>query len=206
MSDLQRWLSLCERAGAKGDAAAVYARLAERYAEPHRACHTLDHIAFCLDEFEPVRHLATWPNEVEMAIWFHDAVYAPAARDNEARSAEVARQACAEMKLPKAFGKRVFHFIIATQHHVVPSDPDARLIGDVDLAILGQPADRFDDYERRIRQEHAHVAANDFRAARAAILRDLLARPHVYSTEHFRERYEAQARANLERALARPRP
>lgn len=205
MAELGRWLELCRRANAKGAPEAIYDRLAELYSRPARAYHSLDHVAHCLDEFATARHLAVRPNEVEMAIWFHDAIYVPGARDNEARSAELARQCCREMKLPKAFGKRVFHLVIATQHLDTPQDPDARLIADVDLAILGQSPERFDDYEQQIRREYAAVPDEEFWARRADLLRGFLARTHIYATDHFRDRYEAAARRNLERSLQRVR-
>ena len=41
-----------------------------------------------------------------------------------------------------------------------------------------------------------------FRAGRAAILRDLLAKPHLFHTAYAREHWEAPARGNVERELA----
>ena len=72
---------------------------------------------------------------------------------------------------------------------------------DVDLWILGADSPRFDEYERQIRQEYAWVPEQTFRQRRAAILREFLARPAIYSTSLFSQRYEAQARANLRRSL-----
>ena len=40
-----------------------------------------------------------------------------------------------------------------TTHRAEPDDDDGRVILDVDLAILGQPRDAFDAYERAIREE-----------------------------------------------------
>ena len=75
MTQEQRWTALWQRLGAQGDANAVYDNLIARYSEPHRAYHTLEHIGHCLDEFEQVRHLATNPDAVELALWYHDAIY-----------------------------------------------------------------------------------------------------------------------------------
>ena len=74
---------------------------------------------------------------------------------------------------------------------------------DVDLAILGTPAERFDEYERQVRDEYSWVPGFLFRRKRREILTAFLARPHVYNTERFRVRYEAVARANLARSIER---
>jgi predicted metal-dependent HD superfamily phosphohydrolase len=46
------------------------------------------------------------------------------------------------------------------------------------------------------------VPEADYRAGRTAILRRFLNRPAIYSTPLLFERYEQQARSNLQRAVA----
>jgi predicted metal-dependent HD superfamily phosphohydrolase len=190
-----------KRIGAQGDPSPVYARLVASYSEPHRAYHNLTHIRNCLEEFEKARHLAAVPDSIEMAIWFHDAVYNPRAKDNEERSAELALSVAREAKLPAAFSQRVADLILATRHAAPPPDPDAALLVDVDLSILGQPSERFDDYERQIRQEYDWVEAAAFAAGRGAILKSFLERAAIFSTPFFRDKYERQARENLKRSI-----
>ncbi len=72
---------------ATGDPQSIYRELASLYSQPHRYYHNLHHIAECLAEFDSVRHLASQPVAVELAIWFHDAIYDTRAQDNEERSA-----------------------------------------------------------------------------------------------------------------------
>jgi predicted metal-dependent HD superfamily phosphohydrolase len=79
----RRWDALLIRCGA--DAARgepLYADLVAAYSEPQRAYHDLAHVAHLLAELDAVR-LAD--PAVEWASWYHDAVYRPAAHDNEAR-------------------------------------------------------------------------------------------------------------------------
>jgi len=205
MTHADPWRAFWQRAGARGDGEAVSDELSAQYATPPRAYHNLDHVARCLGEFEAARPLAQYPLEVELAIWFHDAVYDPRARDNEVRSAESARRAAERLLFPRASAKRVYHLILATRHSVLPATADQRLLVDLDLSIFGAPADAFDDYERRIREEYAWVAEAEFRAARADILEKFLSRPRLYATEFFHDRYEQAARENLRRSLARLR-
>ena len=201
----QIWTALWQRLGAQGDANAVYNDLVARYSEPHRAYHTLEHIGHCLDEFEQVRHLATNPDAVELALWYHDAIYDTKTKDSEERSAALAVEEARNASLPDSFGQSVANLIMATKHTTAPTDPDVQLLVDTDLSILGQTEDKFDEYERQVRKEYEWVAKDAFTAGRSAILKSFLDRPTIYSTPFFRNKYEAQARANIARSLARLR-
>ena len=98
--------------------------------------------------------MAEQPNQVEMALWFHDAIYDPKAKDNEQRSAELCRRTAEEAGLPEAFGRKVYDLVLTTQHHGAPEGGDARLLVDIDLSILGRPREAFDEYETNIRKEY----------------------------------------------------
>ena len=74
---------------------------------------------------------------------------------------------------------------------------------DIDLAILGAPEIRFDEFDQQVRAEYAHVPDDEYRPARQRVLATFLHRPCIYSTPRLRTALEARARANLERALAR---
>jgi predicted metal-dependent HD superfamily phosphohydrolase len=200
-----RWLKFWTLAGASGDPDAPYRELASRYAEPQRAYHTLRHVAHCLDEFDAVRGLARDPVAVEMALWYHDAIYDPKAKDNEERSAALAAEVAARMGLSAARTLRVGDLIRVSTHAGLAPDPDAQLFADIDLAILGQPADVFDEYERQVRVEYAWVPEAAFRSSRAAILKSFLDRPSIYGSDVFRRKYEESARRNLQNSLQKLR-
>lgn len=205
MNNKKQWMSLWKRLGAQGDADKVYNDLAERYSEPHRAYHTLEHIEHCLDEFEQVRHLATKSDAVELALWYHDAINDTKAEDSEERSVTLAVGMVRSASLQVKFGQSVANLITATKHTLAPTDPDVQLIVDVDLSILGQSEDKFDKYEQQVRKEYGWVAEDAFVSGRSAILKSFLGRPAIYSTQFFRNKYEMQARRNITRSLARLR-
>jgi predicted metal-dependent HD superfamily phosphohydrolase len=180
----------------------LFDELVARYSEPHRAYHTLQHVEECLAAVEPALHLAKRPHEVEIAIWFHDAVHDPRARDNEERSADWLRDALERGEAKRRDIERLQELVRATRHpDAAPADPDARLVVDADLAILGADEARFAEYEAQIRREYDWVPEERFRLERARVLGRFLARPNVYCTGWFRDRREARARANLTRAL-----
>lgn len=198
-----RWLRFWKSAEAPGDPEPEWRSLSARYAEPQRAYHTLRHVGHCLDELESARFLAADPVAVEMALWYHDAVYDPRAKDNEEKSAELAIAVARTMALSPEFAARVAGLIRVSTHQAPSGGGDAALFADIDLAILGRPEAEFDEYEGQVRREYAWVPEPAFRAGRSAILRSFLDRPSVYATEFFRKKYEAAARQNLSRSIAR---
>jgi len=192
-----RWNHLCGAVGANETAKDWYARLTKAYNEPQRHYHNWQHIAECLAEFDGARHLAQQPDAVELALWFHDAVYDSKAADNEERSAALAKQCLASCGVSQMVAEAVESLVMATKHHEAKEHVDAGLTIDVDLSILGREEARFFEYERQIRAEYAWVPAEVFSAKRAEILEKFLARERIYTTELFRRKYEKQARANL---------
>jgi predicted metal-dependent HD superfamily phosphohydrolase len=197
-----RWSAFWKRLEAKGDPAPIYLDLANRYSESHRAYHNLGHIEACFLEFDPVRQLARSGDAIEAAIWFHDVVYDSHAKDNEERSAALAKATLKAAGLQEKFTENVFKLILATKHAFPPEDHDAALLVDVDLSILGQSQTKFDEYERQIREEYNWVDAQAFVAGRFGVLKSFVERPFIYSTAYFRKKYESCARENIIRSIA----
>lgn len=192
------WQSLC---GEPGDAALLQALVA-RYSEPHRHYHTLQHLDACLRHLPDLRALATHPDEVALALWFHDAIYDIGAADNERRSADWAVESLLSARVEVAVAQRVFALVMVTRHEVAPRTVDEQVMLDVDLAILGARAWVFDGYEGQVRAEYRTVPEPLFRANRRRILQGFLARERIYHTDPFHGRFETQARRNLARSIA----
>jgi predicted metal-dependent HD superfamily phosphohydrolase len=180
----------------------LYEELVTRYSAPERHYHTLQHLDECFARLAESRQLAEHAHEIELALWFHDAIYDVRRQDNEERSASWAEEVSLRAGLSQRVAACVRDLIVATRHDAVPDSGDSRLLVDIDLAILGAPVKRFDEYERQVRQEYAWVPDILFRHKRREVLEIFLARPHIFSTDYFHARYEAQARANLERSIA----
>ena len=189
------------RLGARGDGLSIFSGLERAYAEPARAYHTAEHIRDCLAQFDLSQHTAQRPDEVEAAIWFHDAVYLPRGSDNEESSARLAQTTLAEAGAPLEAAHRIAGLVLATEHLAIPDEPDAALLCDIDLSIFGRTPEVFNEFEQRIRQEYAWVPEPVYRSARAEILTGFLNRSSVFQTDFFRQRYESQARANLARVV-----
>jgi predicted metal-dependent HD superfamily phosphohydrolase len=200
MSLREQWMATWRGLGALAPAG-VYEDLIARYTEPHRHYHTARHLEECFAELANVRAEAERPAEVELALWFHDAIYEPKRHDNEERSAEWARRVAVDAGLDASVADRVAALVMATRHNALPDGADARVLVDVDLAILGAAEERFDEYERGVRQEYAWVPAIVFRRERRKLLERILARPRIFQTRHLSETREQRARDNLARSL-----
>lgn len=199
----ERFASLLVRLGATRDPAAEADAVLAAWAEPARHYHDLDHLRHGLAQLDEAPAPDGVRDLVEAALWYHDVVYDPRAADNEERSAARATRTLGELGVRPAVVEEVARLVLLTRHDAPASEPAGRLLCDVDLSILGATPDEFDAYDRAIRAEYAWVPEDAYRHARREVLDALLRRNPLYQTEHFRRRYEAAARANLERARAR---
>lgn len=185
--------------------------LRARYGEAGRHYHSWDHIEALL------RHYRRWENQfhrpeaVLWALYWHDAIYDPTAKDNEAQSARLLEgEAAGHLSAEDiAFAASI---IRATEAHKVPDDlgaeeaADMALFLDLDLSILGAPQHVYDRYETDIRKEYAFVPIDAYRAGRGAILKDFLARERLYMTDIAHAEWDGAARENLRRAIAALEP
>lgn len=195
-----RWRALWRAVGAQADET-LYHELVARHEEPARHYHTVRHLEEMFALWPAVERLARHPAEVELAIWFHDAIYHPMRGGNEARSAEWASAALLSAGASEKVAERVSRLVLATRHDAEPAPGDEQVLVDLDLAILGAPPSRFDEYERQVRAEFALVPVFLFREKRRRILESFLARPAIYHTAPIHDAREAQARENLVRSI-----
>jgi predicted metal-dependent HD superfamily phosphohydrolase len=186
----------CLLPGAEASSGEIFDDLVKRYREPHRRYHGWAHVKHCLTQFDLAASAMKSPDAVEMALWFHDAVYLPGGQDNERDSAALF-QAAAAGPQPNAYVQTVCDYILLTRHQEVPIDADGCFVVDIDLSPLGV---RWTDYLRdseNIRWEAPQVSDDVFFRAQAAFLKAMLARPQIFRTDLFFLRYEAVARENM---------
>lgn len=183
------------------DGEPTYAALIDAYREPHRHYHTTRHIEDCLSKFDLLRAQASRPDEIELALWFHDAIYRPYRPRNEEKSAEWAARFLAEAGAGDDLVARVRDFILVTRHEAVAADRDAAIVIDVDLSILGTCAEHYQRFEQQVRSEYRWVPGVIYRRERRKILGQFLARDRIFTTDEFFSRYEARARMNIEGAI-----
>jgi predicted metal-dependent HD superfamily phosphohydrolase len=198
-----RWDEFAGRIGlAPGDGTALLDELIQTYAQSGRHYHNLDHIAALIELLD--RHGDSVRNRdaLELAIFFHDAVYVPTRSDNEAASATLARKRLTPLGVNEDLVGEVERLILATRHGAsitdADSDPDLALLLDLDLSILGSERTTYAAYAQAIRREYAIVPDAIYRPGRRRVLAQFLARPRIYATPRMHDAWETAARANLE--------
>lgn len=154
------------------------------YSESQRHYHTLTHLGRVLSVAEKLTVGLDLSEEdrvrLDLAILFHDVVYEPSAHDNELRSADMLIERCA-FKVDPGMVTAAAYALLTTQGHTPTTDPVAQVLLDADLEILAAEREDYAAYAQQIRQEFNHVADEDFRKGRAAILMNFLAQEQLYT-------------------------
>jgi len=199
-TSIDHWFPLWERLEGSGGATAWHARLLAAYTESQRAYHSLQHLDECLRVFDEAKAsgLIQRPDLIEMALWFHDAVYDTKSSENEALSARMVVEALGDTET----AREVARLILLTKSHQPGDGPDDAWIIDIDIAIFAQTPERVMEYERQIREEYAWVPDAVYREKRAEILIGFLNRERLYLTAWAGDRFERRARENLRGLIA----
>lgn len=179
---------------------AAYQGLLKRYRENGRHYHTLSHIEALLNWSESYRKELAEPAVVNLAIWYHDAIYSSLRKDNESRSAALALKQLAAIGVPEAALHKISQLILQTaKHHgaLLLKDSDLLWFLDFDLSILGSEPQVYQRYAQKIRQEYRLVPDILYRRGRSEVLRSMLQSEYLYYTPAFRRTHERNARNNL---------
>ena len=178
--------------------------------QPHRAYHDERHVLELLKL--AAEHAPDLTATERLSILFHDAVYVPGAPKgmNETLSALLMRATVAGLvrsgemaPLPDGMVDDATAIIEATTH-VDPPAASAARVCDLDLWRLAAPWEEFERHSADIDREFRHLfpPGDACKLARKEFYRSMLTRAHVFHTPYFRQRFEAIARANFQRALA----
>ena len=182
---------------------ALFLDLLDRWGEEHRRYHGRTHLLAVLEALDLLCAPATPPRTVQLAAWFHDAVYRGAAGQDEEDSARLAEERLAHAGLPGADIEEVARLVrLTSDHRPEPGDDDGALLCDADLSVLGGEPEPYARYVAAVREDYAHIGDADFAAGRAAVVRRLLDLDPLFHSERARELWLDAARRNLQGELA----
>lgn len=175
------------------------AALIERYRQPHRHYHNLTHLTEILRHVTSHAAHFTSLRVAVCAALYHDVIYEPERKDNEAQSAQLAVRDLASW-LTAAELAGVVALIDATAHHgakLASATSDVAWFLDCDSAIMGADPERYQQYADGVKREYQHVPSIMYRWGRRRFLAKVLARPTVFHTPWFENEYGERARGNL---------
>jgi predicted metal-dependent HD superfamily phosphohydrolase len=181
-----------------------------RHREPTRHYHGIRHVKWVVHHGRQLAASSTPPlpadqlDQVVAAAFFHDAVYDPAATDNEAASARLAVRALGELGWPADATAHVASMIEATAGHDLTASADlaTAVLVAADLGVLAADPARYTEYSRAVRREYAHLDDDTWRAGRASFIRSMLERSTLFPARLDLGEWERHARANLTAELA----
>lgn len=194
----------------------AFAELERGYGDPARGYHDWSHIEDLLGKLDDFSALATRPDLVGAAIFWHDAVFVTDAGGGRVRpDADNVRDSASLFGAHSCFDptetRAVAEMILATAGHLTAATSDAGLYAgyagdcalflDLDLSSLGAPWDIFWRNFERIRAEYPFIPEADFLRERQSGLKSFAtAGARLFRLEESRERWLAPALENCQRA------
>ena len=193
--DIASSISIAEDKGIE-----IFTLLGVQYKETTRYYHNWKHIKVMLRSLDDYPENINDILSIELAIWFHDVIYIPFRKDNESRSAKLFYEQLS-LYLPIERTRKVMGYIEATKNHSRTTDKDLQLLLDLDLAILGQPKEAYQNYANQIREEFGYVPSFLYKQGRKLVLKSFLEKATIYQTSFFGKQLELQARENIKEEL-----
>ncbi|XP_011497295.1 PREDICTED: uncharacterized protein LOC105361737 [Ceratosolen solmsi marchali] len=183
-------------------------RIQENYSEDKRTYHTLDSLSEKLQHYQDIKYNLKNPKAVLFALFFQNFEYDPKALDGENKNLDhftnFAKEAGMSADSELLADTQVL--LKATSTHSTEAHKvdgayggeDAHYLLDLDMAILGAEPDKYSNYREKIRGEYLFLSEPMYTALRLKVLQNFLQIPNIFATKEFREKYEEQARTNIQ--------
>ena len=180
----------------------LWPSISKAYGQRGRHYHNLQHIHNILQFIKMYEAELRQPESVYFAAFYHDIVYKATAKDNEAKSAAMAKKDMLSIGVEKGIIEQTEQLILATAGHQVNADADTNWFIDFDLSILGAAAADYDQYAKAVRREYRIYPDILYKPGRKKVLEHFLAKPFIFNTPAIRLLLENTARENLTREIA----
>ncbi|WP_159477350.1 hypothetical protein [Chryseobacterium sp. 18068] len=173
----------------------------KNYSGKSRHYHNLQHLETLFEEIEHVKDKIKNFNTISFSIFYHDVIYDATSKFNEEKSADLAKERLGAVGLNNEDVQQVYEQILATKSHKKSDDEDTNFLLDADLSILGKSSQVYLKYTKQIRKEYSIYPDFLYKPGRKKALEHFLALESIFKTEFFRNKYEIQAKENIEYEL-----
>jgi pantetheine-phosphate adenylyltransferase len=190
----------------------VYAANGGKYKQPKKKMPSLDalgryhnesHLHDCLKKYYKLcveRDLEGFFDYSDiLALFWHDYKYNPSSKLNEENAANSCREFLTEIGVDDYFIEEICNKILQTKLGTEVSN--GSYVVDVDLSILAATPEEYKKYVNKIKKEYYYLDVAQFNKGRIQFLENMLKRPSIFTTWHFKDRYEKQARINMKAEL-----
>lgn len=170
----------------------IFENVLNRYSEPHRYFHNIEHVAYVLD------NLKISNPEVVLAAIYHDVVYVPGAVQNEYCSAQLAAKHLSILGVKTQVIFTVSKHILSTENHIPINIEGNKALLDADMSILAAAPRIFNRYCSDLRKEFPHLNSADFGSQRSRWALEQLGRKNIFHCKSEGAKIlEVNARINL---------
>ncbi len=173
----------------------------QSYSQNSRKYHNLIHLENMILELEEVKDKISDSNSILFSIFYHDIIYKATSKDNEEKSAEIAKIRLEKLNISNEKISQIYNQILATKSHKKSEDYDTNFLLDADLAILGQDWKIYENYTQQIRKEYSIYPDFMYKPGRKKVLIHFLEFEEIFKTDYFKGKYEEKARENIRREL-----
>ncbi|MFC0427186.1 HD domain-containing protein [Chryseobacterium scophthalmum] len=170
----------------------------KKYSGKSRHYHNLQHLETLFEEIEYVKDKIKNFNTISFSIFYHDVIYDATSKLNEEKSADIAKERLEILGLNNEDLQQVYEHILATKSHQKSENEDTNFLLDADLSVLGKSSEAYSEYTKQIRKEYSIYPDFLYKPGRKKVLQHFLELESIFKTEFFRNKYETQARENLE--------
>lgn len=171
------------------------------YSQKNRKYHNLTHLENMILELENVKEETSDYDVMLFSVFYHDIIYKATSKDNEEKSAEVAKTRLDKLNISNERITKIYNQILATKSHKRSDDSDTNFLLDADLAILGKDWKVYENYIQQIRKEYSIYPDFLYNPGRKKVLTHFLEFDEIFKTDHFKEKYEKMARENIQREI-----
>lgn len=179
----------------------LWNEIEENYSKKNRHYHTLEHLENLLIQLSKIKDKIQDWNCILFTLFYHDIIYKATKSDNEQKSADFAEEKMLQLSIPKTLIEKCKNQIMATKTHLLNQNSDTNYFTDADLSVLGQDWNSYQDYFKNVRKEYSIYPDLLYNPGRRKVLNHFLAMEKIYKTDYFSQKFESNAKLNLQKEL-----
>jgi predicted metal-dependent HD superfamily phosphohydrolase len=177
--------------------------IVQHYTSKSRYYHNLSHIYNMLLQAKDIQNAIEDYDAFRFSIWYHDIIYKSTKKNNEEKSAKFAQKRLKVFNFDEKRIKIIETVIKSTQKHdiVLNQNQDNAYLLDIDLSILGTEWTIYETYIQNIRKEYGIYPDFMYKKGRKKAMQHFLERKYIYFTDAYQNKFEVQARQNIEKEI-----